>query len=110
MTNLNARSRGIYNMERGQALASLQHGEPMLYAMRVADGLIKIGCSRDVSERRRCLTGELLAMMPGDFDSESDLHDDLAPHAHHGREWYNPTPEVIAVVNEMRNYYHLSPI
>ena len=103
-------SRGIYNTQQKPALDALQHGESMLYAMRVDDGLIKIGCSRDIAKRRQWLVGEILALKPGDFDDEREIHRSLTAHVHHGREWYNPTPEVLAVVNELRRYFKLQPI
>ena len=109
MRNTTTRPR-YNNIENRDTIASLQGGRPMLYAMRVKGGLIKIGCSRNIGERRRNLTGELLAMAPGDFADELAIHQSLAGHAHHGREYYNPTPEVLAVVNELREYFKLDPL
>lgn len=92
------------------ALRGLQGDRSMLYAIRLDDGVIKIGCTVSLSDRRYRLGNEILAMLPGELDEEFDIHQRLKAHTHHGREYYNPTPEVLAVVNEMREYYNLDPL
>ena len=82
----------------------------MLYAMRTPDGLIKIGITSDISHRRGQLSGEILGFTFGEQADELAIHHSLAAHVHHGREWYNPTPEVLAVVNEMRAGFDLDPL
>ncbi len=64
-------------------------GEPIYFARR--DGLIKIGCSSRPAVRCLALKAELIAVQPGDFETERTLHrvfaDDLAV----GREWFRPS-------------------
>lgn len=91
---------GPPNLARATALALLP---PVIYAAEVK-GLIKIGHSTKVRRRLIELQPErLLAFRPGSRSDELSLHRQLAPHCARGREWYHPTPEVMAVVNEMRN-------
>ena len=89
----------------------------MLYAMRI-DGLIKIGWTSmmltDRRDRFRAEMGaveiEILAFIPGTREDELEIHHLLADHVVKGREWYNPTVEVMAVVNEWRAYWGRDPI
>lgn len=93
-----------------EALLALQQGRPMVYAARVEDGLIKIGCSIDIYRRMIQLRGELLGFMFGDLDDERMIHETLAADLNHGREWFNPTPAVMAVVNDLRAGLGLEPL
>ena len=99
-----------YKVGQKAALHALQQGRTMLYAMRLRDGLIKIGITADVAQRRMQLRGEILGFTFGDLADELAIHHALAAHVHHGREWYNPTPEVMAVVNGMRENFGLDPL
>lgn len=85
---------------------------PVIYAVRTRDNLIKIGHTTRLANRMRAYggLGNLLALRPGTRDDELALHRSLAAHVHHGREYYNPTPEVIAVINGMRATHGLAPI
>lgn len=96
-------------MSRPAALKALR-GTSWLYAMRVPGGFIKIGYSANLEHRVRQLHGEIVALTPGEREQEMDLHRQLADHVHHGREYYLPTPEVMAVVNEWRERWNLEPI
>lgn len=82
----------------------------VVYACRLPDGVIKIGHTGDLATRTRAIGGELLAFVPGTFDDEHAIHARLADHVHHGREWYFPTPGVLAVVNEMRARLGMEPV
>lgn len=95
---------------RREAIMAIQGGRPMIYAARVEDGLIKVGCSTDIYRRMAQLHGDLLGFRFGDMDEEREIHASLAAHVHHGREWYYPTLEVIAFVNELRQSFGLEPI
>lgn len=80
----------------------------VVYAARLADGTIKIGRTEHFGDRLRHLKAytkqevELLAFRFGGRNEEQAIHATLAAHIHHGREYYHPTPEVLAVVNSMR--------
>lgn len=92
---------------RSEAMRSL--GE-VVYAVRVGE-VVKIGHTADLAQR--CWTlraSEVLAFVPGTRADEQALHDRLAAHLHHGREWYYPTPGVVEVVNEMRERLGLQPL
>lgn len=95
---------------RGEAIDALFAGKQMIYAIRMPDGIIKIGCTGNVRQRRNWLKGDILGLMPGDFSDELEIHHLLREHVHHGREWYNPTPAVLAVVNRMREPFGLEPL
>jgi len=96
---------------RCHAVRALQNGRSMLYAFRLADGIIKIGCSRDVARRINAYPGaDILAFRFGDFEDEQALHRSLAASVARGREYYHPTPEVLAVVNEMRADFRLEAL
>jgi hypothetical protein len=81
----------------------------VVYAVRVGD-LVKIGHTGDLAARfNRLSADEVLAIAPGTTEDERQLHDRLADHLHHGREWYYPTPGVLAVVNELRERLGQAP-
>jgi hypothetical protein len=87
-------------ISRSAALRAI--GE-VVYAIRTSEGTIKIGHTRNLDMRRYQVGSvEVLAFQPGTFDDEQRIHAGLVDQRHHGREWYNPTPEVLAVVNDMR--------
>ena len=48
--------------------------------------------------------------MPGTRDEELRLHRELAVWAAKGREYYDPAPPVILVVNDMRRLCNLEPL
>jgi hypothetical protein len=97
------------NRDRAQALRALTLGESVVYAIRVGDGTIKIGCSASLARRRRCVSSsaEILGFVPGGLDEEQAVHASLAAHRARGREYYHPHPAVLAVVNEMRDRFNL---
>lgn len=80
----------------------------VLYAVRI-DVLIKIGHTSDLAMRLRTLRYrqgarymQLLAVQFGTLADERAIHERLKPHLARGREYYHPTPEVLAIVNDMR--------
>lgn len=82
----------------------------VVYAARVGD-VVKIGHTTDLASRLRAIgADELLAFTPGSYADEQALHRRLVDHVHHGREWYFPTPGVLAVVNELRSSIGLEPL
>lgn len=100
-------SRELTTAQARRALTTI--GE-VVYAIRCPDGVIKIGHTTQLQARCYQVGGELLAFMFGSYDDEQSLHARLAGHLHHGREWYYPTPGVMAVVNEMREAFGLAPV
>lgn len=88
----------------------------VVYAAQLADGMIKIGWTEHFGDRLRYLkayTGQdvkLLGFRFGDRDDEQDIHARLTEHVARGREYYHPTPEVLVVVNDMRDRLGMEPI
>jgi hypothetical protein len=88
----------------------------VVYAARLSDGSIKIGWTERFDLRLHWLKHyaqqdvELLAFRPGTYEDEQAIHAALTEHLHHAREYYHSTPEVMAVVNEMRTALHMPPI
>lgn len=77
----------------------------VLYAAAIG-GEIKIGYTADVVRRLDHFRSEtpcrLLAIRFGTRDDERAVHRSLRAHLAHGHEWYHPTPEVLALVNQWR--------
>lgn len=103
---------GRRNRFRAEAVRSLTAGRSVVYALRLTSGEIKIGCSSDLANRRRYVGAgaEIIGFVFGEYEDEQAIHTRLVPHRSRGREYYHPTPEVMAVVNEMRDYFHLPHI
>src|SRR4051812_35828898 len=97
------------SLVRAEAVRLLTDGQQTIYAVRLLDGTVKIGCTGDLVARRRTLGigAEILGFVPGDFEDEQAIHATLRPHRARGREYYHPTPAVLAVVNEMRDCFGL---
>lgn len=90
--------------------AALRSVGEVVYAARVGD-TIKIGHTTNLANRlSKIAADEVLAFCPGTYADEQELHGRLVEHLHHGREWYYPTPGVLAVVNEMRETLGLAPL
>lgn len=88
-------------------------GVELIYAIRCPAGLIKIGWTKDVYRRRRDLNmafDAILAVRPGTYEDEQALHDRLSPSVARGREYYHPTPDVVAYVNGLRSTLGVDPI
>lgn len=71
-------------------------GVGFVYAIRVG-GFVKIGWTSDLEKRMRQYPPDsaLLAVMPGQRVDEKRVHDRLATHRAHGREWFALTPPVM---------------
>lgn len=97
----------LTSQERNEVLRALG---PVVYAMRMPGRVIKIGCTSDLATRAQSLGAvEILAFRPGTYADEQSIHSHLVAHRHHGREWYHPTVEVMATVNQMREDLGLDP-
>lgn len=90
--------------------AAMQALGEVVYAVRVGN-TIKIGHTADLGSRFTHLKAdEMLAFRAGTYADEQDIHADLVEHLARGREWYHATPEVLAVVNAMRDELALPPV
>lgn len=97
-------------LDRQTAIYALtKHFGPLLYAVRLSDGTIKIGRSGNLRKRfnelwhaRRVRVVEFLAYRVGSLADERETHRMLADHVAYGREFYHPTAEVMAVVDSWR--------
>jgi len=76
----------------------------VVYFATREDGAIKIGFSSDVPRRlyevatkHHIRTPRLLATVSGNKRLENAIHREFVAH-HLGREWYTPTPELLALV------------
>jgi hypothetical protein len=98
------RQRAIY-----EALGDL--GE-VIYALACPDGLIKIGHTSNLMDRRRqhrAAFEDIIAVLPGSYDDEQLIHNSLRDHVARGREYYHPTFDVLAFVNEIRDRAGIPP-
>lgn len=97
-------SRANRDRDRAEALRALTMGRQTLYALQLADGTVKIGCTADLAKRRRSYPGsEVLGFAFGEFEDEQAVHDRLRGSVARGREYYHRTAEVLSVVNEWRD-------
>lgn len=101
------------SISRHQAMKALGS---VVYAARLADGTVKIGWTENFEHRLAWLKGyvkqdvELLAFKLGTYEDEQAIHASLTDHLDHAREYYKPTPEVMAVVNDMRADLKMPPV
>lgn len=96
--------------DAGHILAALG---PVVYALRSRDGYIKIGHTSNLAARRRHYSSkpsDLFGFRRGTEQDERDIHETLRPFRARGHEYYHWTPEVLAVVNDMREELGLSPL
>lgn len=75
-------------------------GPSVVYVVQRDDGLIKIGTTVQYRTRMGALRsayGELtvLAVMPGGYPEEAQLHRTFAAHLAEGREWFHPAPVLL---------------
>lgn len=84
----------------------------VVYAVRMPDGLIKIGWTGDFGRRKERLgaAAEVLSLQPGTRADEATIHAQLRAHRAMRHEYYHPAAEVLAVVNEMRATLSLAPL
>ncbi|GGM06130.1 hypothetical protein GCM10010099_22840 [Streptomyces cinereus] len=82
--------------------------EGWVYFMR-RERYIKIGTTTDTRRRAAELNATVLARRPGSYSDEARLHVRFADLRRHG-EWFEPGPELVALVNEIRTSDGLPPI
>lgn len=85
-----------------------QRVPPFIYFFApVGGGPIKIGCSESALTRLKILAGwsplplTLLATAPGRIRDEGHIHSLFQKHWSH-REWFNPAPEIFALIEEIK--------
>lgn len=104
----------IEKIEQTRAIRHITAAMPsVVYAVQFRDGTIKIGCTTQLADRHRHFRGKggvIVGFCVGDMDDEREIHLRLRPHLAHGREYYNPTPQVLEVVNDMRDEFNLPHI
>jgi hypothetical protein len=78
--------------------------EGWIYYIRL-DDKIKIGWTANLEKRLRSYPphAEVVAEHPGTRADERDLHRSFKPSRAAGREWYYPTPEVMAHIEQARS-------
>lgn len=98
--------------DRAAAIDAVIGDRSVVYAIRLADGIVKIGCTANFRSRRRQFGSgtRFLAFRFGDVEDEQEIHGRLVAHRARGREYYHPAPEVLAVVNQMRDEFNLPHI
>ena len=98
-----------------QSCQQINSRGPVLYAIRLADRLIKIGWTSDLYGRWRQLVctdhaEEFLAFTFGSRADETELHRRLTEHVARGNEYYHPHAEVLDVVNSWRAEFGRGPV
>lgn len=101
-SDVEAERKATAEISSPQALAAISAAGDVVYAVKLEDGLIKIGHTKRLHIRRAQLQGKMLGFKFGTYDDEQDVHNALQAYTAHGREYYHPTPEVLEVVNEWR--------
>lgn len=96
----------LYQMARGVG--------PCVYFFRTKDGLIKIGFTTNLGNRRHWFGigwNQILAIIrPGDLDIERAHHAQFAEHLARGREWFHPAPDLIDYINDIRSRLGVPPV
>lgn len=90
-------------LARRQKLREVAAARGFLYVLDSRDGLVKIGWTgRDLWARLNDYppTFELIVAIRGTRADERDVHRGLKLSRRKGREWYEPTPEVVRLINE----------
>lgn len=85
----------------------------VIYAIACDDGTIKIGFTGSLRERRRnhgVGFDQIIAVTPGTYEQEQELHQRFREHRARGWEYYHPHPDVVAFVNEIRVRAGVPPI
>jgi hypothetical protein len=89
---------------RLSVVGSVHSHDPVVYYMRLGE-LIKIGTTTNIILRVSSLNPEeVMAVEPGDRTQEAARHAQFASARRHG-EWFNPTPDLIRHVAEIRERF-----
>ena len=109
-TKIGPRRTHCEKVEQARAIRAVVGTASVIYAIRFPTGMVKIGCTRNLATRLQYFSswrGVLVGVGPGDEEAERQVHNKLRMHLALGREYYHPHPEVLAVVNEMRQRWGL---
>jgi hypothetical protein len=86
---------------------------PVVYFLRMEDGIIKIGWTGQlgtrISQLGRTWT-DILAILPGSLADEKAMHAEFAEHLAHHKEYFHPAPRLLAKVNLIRQGAGVEPI
>lgn len=84
-----------------------------VYYIRCTDGLIKIGHTTDLADRKRAFGKgwqHVLAVTPGSFEEEHAMHVRFRPALARGREYFRPVQDLLAHINEIRGRLGVPPL
>ncbi len=78
---------------------------PVVYFIRTKDGLVKIGHTSNLANRKRNFGSgwhHILVVMRGSAEDEKYLHETFRPLLARGREYYRPEPPLLHHINLIR--------
>ncbi|MFD3999851.1 GIY-YIG nuclease family protein [Streptomyces rubiginosohelvolus] len=90
------------------ARVSPEFTQPWVYFMQ-RERLIKIGTTYHLKQRAAVLNAVILAKTPGSYSEEARMHKRFASLRRHG-EWFEPGPELLKLINELRKADGAGPI
>lgn len=99
-----------YGYRTHQVPQNKQHAPLVYFARR--ERLIKIGTTTNLPHRMVSLHAQALATEPGDLVRERQLHRRFAHLLASGRsrEWFQPEPDLIAYINDLRAASRIPPV
>ena len=85
---------------------------PVVYYIRTSDDLIKIGFTRNLLSRHANFGGweRVLAITPGTYADEQELHDRFRAYVARGKEYYHPVPPILDHIDEIRDSLGVPPL
>jgi hypothetical protein len=97
----------LRSTRRKRRLRALERGAWLVYFIRAANGMIKIGYARDLWTRLRTLQSghseplEILVYSRGDPVTEERLHEAFRRYRR-GGEWFEPAPPLLAYIADLQ--------
>lgn len=92
---------------RKRRLKALEKGYSNVYFVQDEAGMVKIGYAKNVTTRYANLQAanaselKMLCWAPGDSVAEERLHSAFAAHRRNG-EWFEPAPDLMAYIAELK--------
>lgn len=86
---------------------------PIVYFIKTRDGLIKIGHTVNLANRKvKFGSGwqHILAVVPGSRDDEAAMHAKFGAALARGREYFHPVSELVEYVNDLRGQLGVAPV